>query len=410
MRTKAMTTVAVGLVLVSSLVACSSSAKAKAGGSAGSPDSAAAAASPIKVGVLTDLSGAASASYTTTELGIKAYANKLNAAGGVNGHKITYVMADGQSTAAGALTAAQKLVQSDKVFAIINNTSFFFAAQPFLLKAGVPVVSTAVAGDLIDDPKQTNFFAADGALDPNTHNVGLGNFVKSKGVSKCGAVGYAQSVGSQKGATAFLASCEAVGLQKGYLNNTLPFGTTDVAAMALKIKQSGTDAIYVVVTPSTGFALAGSLRQIGAPMKALILATGYGGDLLKSSAGVTAAQNDYFTTAIAPAELNNAATQARAANFDPLGVKGALTFSEGEAYNAMAAFADGLRAAGDSPTRPSFIAAMSNIKDFDGDGLLSSKVDFRDYHPAAGCTHVLQLVGNAFQIQAGSPFCGPNVK
>jgi branched-chain amino acid transport system substrate-binding protein len=410
MRIKTMAAVLAGLTLTSSLVACSSSASKQSGGSTGSSSSAGASGSPIKIGVLTDLSGAASASYTTTELGIKAYVNHLNATGGVNGHKITYVMADGQSTAPGALTAAQKLVQSDKVFAIINNTSFFFAAQPYLLKSGVPVVSTAVGGDLINDPKQTNFFASDGALDPDAYNVGLGNFMKSKGVTKCGAVGYAQSVGSQKGATGFLKSCQAVGLQKGYLNNNLSFGTTDVAAMALQIKQSGTDGMYIVVTPSTGFALAGALRQIGAPTKALLLATGYGGDLLLSSAGVTAAQGDYFTTGILPYELNNAATQAREANFEAVGVKGALTFSEAEAYNAMAAFTAGLRGAGNSPTRESFMTAMTNIKDFDGEGLLSAKVDFRNYHPSSGCTYVLQLVGTTFKIQPGSPFCGPSIK
>jgi branched-chain amino acid transport system substrate-binding protein len=65
---------------------------------------------------------------------------------------------DSASSASGALTAAQKLVQVDKVFAIINNTSFLFGAQPFLLKNKIPVVSGAVASDLVIDPKTDEHF------------------------------------------------------------------------------------------------------------------------------------------------------------------------------------------------------------------------------------------------------------
>ena len=91
-------------------------------------------------GVLSDLTGAYSSAFLTTEKGIKAYVNVANANGGAAGHKISYVMGDTTSTAAGAVTAAQRMVQSDKVDAIIDVSALYAAAQPFLLKNKIPVI------------------------------------------------------------------------------------------------------------------------------------------------------------------------------------------------------------------------------------------------------------------------------
>jgi branched-chain amino acid transport system substrate-binding protein len=56
--------------------------------------------------------------------------NRINAAGGVNGYKIKYILADTNSTPTGGLTAVQKLVQQDNVFAIVEDSSDFFGAEP----------------------------------------------------------------------------------------------------------------------------------------------------------------------------------------------------------------------------------------------------------------------------------------
>jgi branched-chain amino acid transport system substrate-binding protein len=87
-------------VLATLAAACGSSSS---GGS--SPSSSA--NTPIKVGVVTSLSGVAASGYTGTEAGVKAAFGIANAAGGVNGHKLTYQMLDDQSTETGAATGAQ---------------------------------------------------------------------------------------------------------------------------------------------------------------------------------------------------------------------------------------------------------------------------------------------------------------
>lgn len=73
------------------------------GGSAGADNT----SGPVKVGVLTSLSGAAGAHYAGTESGVKARFAAYKAAGGKCASRgFDVVMADDQSTPQGALTAA----------------------------------------------------------------------------------------------------------------------------------------------------------------------------------------------------------------------------------------------------------------------------------------------------------------
>ncbi|MCW2526560.1 MAG: transporter substrate-binding protein [Pseudonocardiales bacterium] len=405
---------AVGVVaLASGLVACSSSKKSDStGGGTGASSSTGAGAGSgtstktIKIGVLADLTGAASSGFVTTEKGIKAYVDGLNKSGGINGQKIEYVMADTASSPAGAQTAAQKLVQSDKVFAIVEVSSQFYGAQNYLLKAGVPVVGGGFDSPLWGDAKQTNLFNVVGVTNYLDAPLASGQFFKAQGVTKCGGIGYGSSVSSQKSVIAFKKSCEQAGLQTTYINNQVPFGSTDVGAIAIAIKNAGVDGLFYSTVPNTAFALNAALRQLGVSLKVASLPTGYGGDLLASDAAVTAAQGDFFTTVGLPAEADTAATQKRAADLTAVGVTGPPTFAEQEAYLAMSGFVAGVKAAGADPTREKFISSLRAFKDFDGDGLLApQKIDFGNYRPSTVCNYYVQLEGKVFKNVTGSPYC-----
>jgi branched-chain amino acid transport system substrate-binding protein len=398
---------AVLLVAVgAALTACGSSGGSSAGSSPASSGS-----KTIKIGVVTDLTGVASSGFTTDVKGIQAYVNRVNAAGGVNGYKIAYVVGDTTSTPTGALTAVQKLVQQNNVFAIVENSSDFFGAEPYALQQGIPVVGSAIDGPYWGDPKDTNLFAAVGVVNENYTSVASGQFMKSQGVTKCASLGYSSSPSSQGAASGFIKSCEMVGLKSGYLNNQFPFGSTDVGPIALAMRNAGVDGLFLPTVPSTSFALVGALHQLGVKLKAVLLPTGYGGDILASPAGVQAAQGVDFETIGQPAEANTAATRQRAADLANVGVTTDPTFAEQEAYLTMSAFVAGLRAAGPNPTRQSFMTAMDKITNFDADGLLApEKIAFHNYTPASGCLWVAQLKGEKFFVMPGTPICSPLVK
>jgi branched-chain amino acid transport system substrate-binding protein len=401
---RSVTLVAIATALAMTTVACSSSGSSKA--SSGSSGSTSGSGKSIKIGVLTDLTGAASSGYTTTDKGIKAYVDAANAAGGVNGHQITYVIADSTSTPTGALTAAQKLVQNDKVFAVISNSSAFFGAEPYLLKQGVPVIGTGFDGTEWTDPKNSNMFDTIGVNLPSDVYAGYGGAMKTLGGTSCGSVGYIESPSSAAFAKAFVESCVAAGLKNGYTSN-IHFGSTDVGPIALGMKNAGVDSIYMATVPSSGFALAAALKQYGAKTTAVVLPTGYGADLLASKPAVAAAQGFYFSINNAPVELNTAATQVFAKRLAAQGVTGSPTTAESNAYVAMTGFAAGVKAAGSDLTQQNFIASLRKVNDFDAEGLVApNKVDFADYSSPQQCSWYLRLTGEKFVPVPGlSPIC-----
>jgi branched-chain amino acid transport system substrate-binding protein len=406
--------IATAMTFALALTACSSSKKSpSASGSSGTASvssTGSSASGSIKVGVITDTTGAASSGYTSTEKGIKAYVDGVNAAGGVSGHKISYVMADSTSTPSGALTAAQKLVQSDKVFAVISVTSFMFGAEAYLLKQGVPVLGTGFDGPEWIDTKNTNMFGAIGIYNPGSTYTSEGQAVKKIGGTACGSIGYIESPSATQAAAAFGKSCAAAGLKNAYTTN-VSFGSTDIAPVALAMKGKGVDSTFLATVPSTGFALSAALRTVGVKLTAMVLPQGYGNDLLQSAPAVQAAQGFYFLTQLQPIEMNTPATKLLAKRMAAAGESNDPGFAESAAYLAMTAFGRGVQAAGDSPTKQSFIDGLRKVNDFDGEGLLApNKIDFSNYNPAKQCVWYVTLKGNKFILVDGlAPICGTKI-
>jgi branched-chain amino acid transport system substrate-binding protein len=389
------------------LAACSSPGGSSAGSAGGSGSSG---SKVIKFGVMYDVTGPASSGEATLLKGVDAYMERVNADGGVDGYKLQYVVADTTSTPTGALTAAQKLVQQDGVSAIVENSAVFYGAEPYLLQAGIPVVGSALDSTIWANPKYTNLFAATGVIDERYMEVPLGQFMKSQGVTKCGAVAYSGSVSSALSATGTVRACQHVGLQAGYVNTQVPFGSTNVGPIALAIKNSGVNGLYLPVVPSTALALVTALHQLGVNLKAALLPDAYGGDLLASKLGVELAQGMDFLSFGVPAEVHTPAAKQRAADLAKVGVTGVPTVAEQLGYLNMSAFVTGLKAAGPGASRAPFIKAMSQLGGFDGDGLLPYQVNFRNHDPSSVCLWIAQLNGNGFRVPAGEPVCGPLVK
>jgi branched-chain amino acid transport system substrate-binding protein len=403
---------ATAVALVSAgVAACGSSSPSSSAASGGTT----AAPSVIKLGLITDLTGPFSSSFTSSEKGIKAYVDMVNADGGINGHKLSYVVADTTSTITGAQTAAQELVQRDNVFAVVDDSAAFSGAEPYLLQQGVPAIGGAFDGPEWNVASNTNLFASTGVTDYNTVNSAVGKFMKAHGVTVCGAVGYPNATAGPS-AVSVVKSCTAAGLKDGYLNTQIPVGSTDVGPIALAMQKAGVNGIVLPVVVSTGFALLGALKQLGVKLRVALLSTGYGGDLLASSAAVQAGQGYMFSSVGQPIETNTAATQQMAAALAKVGVTTTPTFAEQEAYIATAAVAAGLKAAGANVTQKSFMTALRNIHDFNADGLLSpGSVNFSNLNQnaggagAAGCIFAAQLEGTKFIPVSGTPMCGQAV-
>jgi ABC-type branched-subunit amino acid transport system substrate-binding protein len=393
------------------LAAACGSSSSSGSGSGGSSSSGA----PIKIGVLTSITGSSASGFTpSTENGIKARLGLVNAKGGVNGHKITFVMADDASSAAGAATAVRQLIEQDHVTAIVDNSSWFFGAYSIAVQAGIPVFGTGFdGGPEWTNPQYKDLFDVQGSENYAAVSAVWGLVAKKLGVTKAGAVGYVGSPSAEISANNFMASVQHYGIAKGYVTN-VPFGSTNVGPLVLGIKNSGTNGFYTVTIPNTSFAVLVGLAQAGVKMKMVLLPTGYGGDLLADKAAVQAGNGAYFYTLAAPVETGNAAAkQMQEALHTYAGIPSGTIpdFGEYQAWLATDALLAALQKAGPNPTSSSIVSGFRHAT-WNAGGLLPRSVNFGQYGTEAsstgpgGCLYIVRLLNGAFHpVQGLSPVC-----
>jgi ABC-type branched-subunit amino acid transport system substrate-binding protein len=409
--------VAAAAVVATLAAACGGSSSGGGPTSTGSPSSGGGNGADIKIGVLTSITGSSAPGFTPgTESGVKARLAVENAKGGVNGHKITYVMADDASSPAGAAAGVKKLIQQEHVTAIVEDSPFFFGGFSVAVAAGVPVFGAGFdGGPEWIDPKNKNLFNVLGSQDYTKVPTTLGKITKALGVTKMGGLGYLEAPSAKLSVKAYDVSSQKAGIPTGFSTN-IHFGSTDVGPAVLGIKNSHTDGFYLSTIPNTAFALVGGLAQASVKMKAILLATGYGGDLLKSKEATAAGNGAYFLTATAPIESGNAgalAMQAALAQYGgdkPTDIPG---FAETMGWLTTDAAIAAMGTGGANPTSSSITSGFRTAT-WDGAGLWVQPLDFGKYaNLGAGgmgpgnCTYVVQLKNAKFiPVKNLSPVCG----
>ena len=98
---------------------------------------------PIVVGYYGDLSGRTSSFGQSTKNGAEMAADEINKAGGINGRTIQIIVEDDQGEPNKAATVVSKLINQDKVIAVLGEvaSSNSLAAAPKAQEAKVPMIS-----------------------------------------------------------------------------------------------------------------------------------------------------------------------------------------------------------------------------------------------------------------------------
>jgi len=297
------TAVTAGLIGVFALSGVSSAANA--GANQGVTDKS------VKVGFIYSKTGVASATSGDSDIGCKARVGRENAAGGVNGRKLDISYVDDQSSSANT-TGAQDLVQNQHVFMVINNSAFAFLTYRFLLDSGVPLIGGGYDGTYYGEPGNEKVISAFGNTAPVVgvaYDVGP-KIAKAQGATKMASLGYGISPSSTAAAKSNSKyAAPAAGLEAVYTNTTVDFGSTDVSPLVLGIKNSGADSAYYAMNGNTNLAIAQGLVQNGVKMKAELMATGYGQNLLDEPIAQQIGPEVIFTQGWAPVEAKTKATK-----------------------------------------------------------------------------------------------------
>lgn len=370
------------------------------------------AGAPINVGLMVPLTGSAAASFAGGATGVKARVEEQNAKGGVKGHKINLIQVDDHSTAAGALTAAQLLVQKDHVLGIIEVSNYTNGAARFLQQNHVPIVGPGSDGPEWSDPSYNNMFPSYGSFNPKyVAPSTFGTFFKSQGVTKFASVGF-NALAGQGSVHEANESVKAAGIPVVYTNTSSPVGSTDFGAISLALKASGADGLFLGMPAVSNIALVTALKQAGANIP-VILGPGYGSDTLSSQPSVTAMQGVYFLSWAETQSDNDSATQdqqAALAKYENFTLPPGSHVEQG--WFSAEEFIEGLQNAS-ALTSAAFITYMRSAKTNAGGMFGTHKLDFSQYGNVAqgtgpdNCLWITKLSGNTFTAVSGAdPVCG----
>ena len=279
-----------------------------AGGSAGAATS----GTPISIAMVSSLTGEGASEFSQAPVGFDARIALQNAEGGVDGHKITGIVLDDQTSPSGVGTAVQNAL-SKGVVGIVSTSPLFFLAAKYPNQAGIPVTGGFFDGPEWGQQPYTNMFAADvGSVDPTYPvNTSIGAFMKAHGGTVVCSYGYSISPSSTRSAVGTAKSFQHAGGKVGVLDTSLPFGGVEFTTQALQAKQAGCNAIYAGLDDNSNVALATALRSAGVKPKVVVFPTGYEPSIIGSPAW-SAVQGGYFDTTFRPFSLPDAGHRADA--------------------------------------------------------------------------------------------------
>jgi branched-chain amino acid transport system substrate-binding protein len=213
---------------------------------------------PIKIGTICSCSGPQSAALGKSSDVLQAYVNTVNANGGINGHPVKLSVEDDGGQPAKAQAAAKKLVEQDKVVAIVGTTSSPAETwAKYVEGKGVPVIGGN--GFLSPFLSSADWYPVGGQLPVLL--FGVAKTAKAIGSKKLGAVYCAETpVCAQLGGlVSAIGKTEGLEVQTGKAGVAQP----NFTALCLSLKQGGVDSLAVAQSAPTVVRVHQSCAQQG---------------------------------------------------------------------------------------------------------------------------------------------------
>ncbi len=313
----------------------------------------------IVLGSIQDLSGPLAGFGKQDRLGMMLRVDEINEQGGINGRKLRLIIEDSGYDPKKAVLAAQKLVNQDKIFAMVGHigTAQNLAAMPVQFEKNVinffPITA---AREMYEPFHRLKYSFAAPYYDQI--RVALPKLVKDKGATKVCAIYQDDEFGLEvlRGAEAGL---KASGME---LTEKTSFkrGATDFSSQVAKMKAAGCEVVAL------GTIIRETIGTIGESRK-----TGFNPVFLGSSAAYTdlihklggkAMDGLYATMTVQHPYLDEASQPIRfwANKYKTKFNEDPTTFSV-YGYNAIDAFARAAAKAGPNLTTDTFIKAMDTM-------------------------------------------------
>jgi branched-chain amino acid transport system substrate-binding protein len=222
------------------------------------------AADPIKIGLVTALSGQSARAGEALTRGMTIAIDEINAKGGVLGRPLELVRRDDEANPAKGVTAARELILKEKVAVLFGglDTPVSMAIVPVANQEKVPFMDPWAAGTPItQNGANPNYVFRVSAVDEIVDRAMLQYAIKNFKASKPGMILVNNPWGesNEKGLTAALAAkgMTAVGVEK-FDGNDL-----DVVPQLTRLKNSGADVLFLVGNVGPSAQVVKSLDRMG---------------------------------------------------------------------------------------------------------------------------------------------------
>ena len=216
----------------------------------------------IQIGNIMPYSGPAS-SYGTIGKAQAAYFDKINAEGGINGRKITFISYDDAYSPPKAVEQARKLIENDEVLLIFQalGTPSNSAIQKYMNNAKVPQLFVSSGASKFGDPKN---FPWTMGLNPTYRSEGVvyGKYIRDKHPNGKIAVLW-QNDDSARDVMAGLK--EGLGDKAANIVIDKSYEITDptVDSYVVSLKASGADVFVALVSPKAGAQTIRKVAELG---------------------------------------------------------------------------------------------------------------------------------------------------
>ncbi|MFC8092705.1 ABC transporter substrate-binding protein [Streptomyces sp. NPDC057301] len=243
----------------------------------GGPTTPAGDRTPVRVGIIAGVTSPVGGSaFTGPRDGAKAYFDRLNARGGIDGRRVEVRECDDGGSGVGNNECVHKLVDEEKVVALVATTALDYAGASRVSRARVPDIGGQPIGTAYDT--YPHLYGIYGSLAPRNGTTGWDGkqyggtevyryFKREHGARTAAVVSYNQS------ASAAYARLVERGLKaEGYrvVTEQVDFALPNFRAVAADLKERGADLVFDAIDTHGNAQLCKAMDDVGAEVTAKV--------------------------------------------------------------------------------------------------------------------------------------------
>ena len=316
----------------------------------------------IKIGAFGPLAGPVYMYGKLTMNGLDALIDKVNQAGGIHGRQLKLIREDDACKPEAAIAAVRKLIYEHKVFMINGGacSNSTLAAKPEIAKAGIPFVVNSAVADGISTPPSPSIFTTQ--LTATIESRGQVKYALEQKAKKIAVVAQHDAWGKAR-YDPLMQALKDQGI-KPVVDEEMTVDQNDGTAQALRIMQSGADAVLLVVYPKPAAVLIRDSIKLG--HKPLWIGQTAIQDLpqLQEQIGLPGALDRFVSITTIPAHPDDPEMAEWRDRLKKLFPNDALSVFNLMGISSGSVVVEALRRAGPDLTREKFLQAMGTIKNF----------------------------------------------